>query len=105
MEAYLTIQETAGLLKVSERTVRRWIEKGELAALKIGRAVRIRQQDIDSRVQGASVEVAYDTEEQLAVLERASALRAKIRARNGGKPASSAVELLREIRLERAGGQ
>jgi excisionase family DNA binding protein len=38
---YLTIEETANTLRVSERTVRRWIASGVLASRKIARTVRI----------------------------------------------------------------
>ena len=40
-KAYLTIEEAAGTLRVSERTVRRWIASGVLASRKIARTVRI----------------------------------------------------------------
>lgn len=38
---YLTIEETANTLRVSERTVRRWVVSGVLANRKIARTVRI----------------------------------------------------------------
>ena len=38
---YLTIEETADTLRVSERTVRRWVAKGVLASRKFDRTVRI----------------------------------------------------------------
>ena len=37
----LQVQEVAELLKVSVKTVRRWIDSGELAAFRIGRGVRV----------------------------------------------------------------
>ncbi len=40
-KAYLTIEETATTLRVSERTVRRWIASGLLRSRKIARAVRV----------------------------------------------------------------
>lgn len=39
--SYLTIGETAATLRVSERTVRRWIARGNLDAQKVGGTVRI----------------------------------------------------------------
>jgi excisionase family DNA binding protein len=39
--AYLTIQESASTLRVSERTVRRWIARGALPARKLGGTVRV----------------------------------------------------------------
>jgi len=38
---YLTIEETAATLRVSERTVRRWIARGIVASRKIAGTVRI----------------------------------------------------------------
>lgn len=47
--AYLTIPEVADLLRVDERTVRRWISAGELPARRYGRrAVRIREADLEA---------------------------------------------------------
>jgi excisionase family DNA binding protein len=39
--AFYTPKEAAELLKVSERTVRRWIEEGKLSAWRFGRQLRI----------------------------------------------------------------
>ena len=45
--AYLTIKETARAAKVSERTVRRWIARGELQAKRLGPSlVRIDADDL-----------------------------------------------------------
>ena len=38
---YLTIEESAATLRVSERTVRRWISRGALKARKVGGTVRV----------------------------------------------------------------
>jgi excisionase family DNA binding protein len=43
---FLTIEATAVKLDISSRTVRRWIESGELAAYRIGRLVRIAPSDL-----------------------------------------------------------
>jgi len=40
-EKYYTVKEVAELLKVTERTVRNWIRKGQIKAIKIGRVWRI----------------------------------------------------------------
>jgi excisionase family DNA binding protein len=40
----LTIKEVALRLKVTDRTVRRWIDEGKLKALKIGGAIRITEE-------------------------------------------------------------
>jgi excisionase family DNA binding protein len=44
----LTVKEAALAAKCNEMTVRRWIDSGELKALKLGdRMIRIRAQDFD----------------------------------------------------------
>ena len=43
---FLTIDETAQILKVSPRTVRRWIKQGDLPSIKIGNTVRILENEI-----------------------------------------------------------
>ena len=43
----LTIKETALALKVSDKTIRRWIETHELPAAKLGHQWRIRPRDLD----------------------------------------------------------
>lgn len=45
----LTLQEAAELLKVSDTTLRSWIKKGRIPALKEGRAYRIKKADIDKK--------------------------------------------------------
>lgn len=46
-DSLLTIKEAAKLLKVHWQTVRNYIKEGKLAAIKIGRNVRIKQSEID----------------------------------------------------------
>ncbi len=43
----LTIKDVAALVRVSEKTVRRWIETRELPAAKLGNQWRIRPRDLD----------------------------------------------------------
>ena len=38
---YLTPQEVADLLKVTEQTVRRWVREGKIPATKFGQTIRI----------------------------------------------------------------
>ena len=44
---FYTPKEVAVLLKVSERTVRRWIEEGKLKAQRFGRQLRIPAEALD----------------------------------------------------------
>lgn len=46
-EELLTVRECAKLFKVTERTIRRWIEIGELPSRKIVGTIRIRRQDAE----------------------------------------------------------
>ena len=43
-----TVTEIAEDLKVSERTVRRWIAQGDLRAHRFGRAVRVSSEDLEA---------------------------------------------------------
>ncbi len=48
LPAYLTVGEVAELLRPNQQTVRNWIDRGELPAVRVGeRRVRIRQSDLD----------------------------------------------------------
>ena len=40
-EEMLTVEEVAKLLRVGEKTVRRWINSGDLIAIDVGRGYRI----------------------------------------------------------------
>lgn len=44
--AFFSITETARLLKVSTKTVRRWIAKGDLTVHRFGRQIRITESDL-----------------------------------------------------------
>ena len=48
VNAFLTVAEIAELLRVNPQTVRNWIDRGELQAVRVGaRRVRVRQSDLD----------------------------------------------------------
>ena len=44
----LTVEEVAKQLKVHIRTVRKWIQDGELVAMDIGRGYRINKSDLQA---------------------------------------------------------
>ncbi len=46
LPAFYSVTETAKLLKVCPRTVRRWIEKGDLTVHRFGRQIRITEVDL-----------------------------------------------------------
>jgi excisionase family DNA binding protein len=51
LETFLTVDEVAGALAVSTRTVRRWIAAGELVVHRFGDAVRIAESDLRTFIQ------------------------------------------------------
>jgi excisionase family DNA binding protein len=44
----LTVNEVADLLRVSRMTVYRMIKEGEMAAVRVGRGYRLREDDVDT---------------------------------------------------------
>jgi len=46
----LTISETAETFHVSDRTVQRWIKKGELRVISLGRLVRVEPGEVERRI-------------------------------------------------------
>lgn len=44
---YLTVAEVASQLRVSNMTVYRLVQSGDLAAVRVGRSYRIREDDVD----------------------------------------------------------
>ena len=46
-EKLLTTEEVAELLRVHHTTVRRWLRKGEIQGIKIGRLWRIKESELD----------------------------------------------------------
>lgn len=46
-DPFLTVAEVAETLKLNQQTVRNWIDRGELAAVRVGRRVRIKRTDFD----------------------------------------------------------
>ena len=50
-DEFLTVHEVAALLKLNPQTVRNWIDQGKLAAVHVGRRVRITRADLDRVIQ------------------------------------------------------
>jgi len=48
METLLTVKATAAQLGVTEGAVRKWISKGRLRSVKVGRARRLRPTDVQA---------------------------------------------------------
>jgi excisionase family DNA binding protein len=51
VDEFLTVAEVAELLKLNQQTVRNWIDRGELAAIRVGRRVRIRREELERLLQ------------------------------------------------------
>src|ERR1700757_2146258 len=54
-DEFLTVRGVADSLRVHPQTVRAWIARGDLRAIKIGRTVRIRQADFQEMLEGARI--------------------------------------------------
>jgi excisionase family DNA binding protein len=52
----LTVPQVAERLQVTAQTIRNWIDGGVLPALRIGRAFRVRGEDVDALLERASAE-------------------------------------------------
>ena len=52
-EAFLRVEEAAAMLKLSSKTIRRLIARGDLRAVHIGRLVRIPSFEIDRLIAGS----------------------------------------------------
>lgn len=50
MDGLVSIKEAAQLLSCSEAMVRKWIGRGKLQTVKVGRLTRIRRQDLEAWV-------------------------------------------------------
>ncbi len=45
---FLTVAEIAGMLKLNQQTIRNWIDAGSLPAIRVGRRVRIKREDLEA---------------------------------------------------------
>jgi excisionase family DNA binding protein len=48
---YLTVEEVASLMKISNKTIYSWCSKGYLPCVKFGRLVRINKNDLLARIE------------------------------------------------------
>ena len=60
----LTVQDVADTMRVSEKTVRRLIKRGDLAAYKVGKRgqLRVKECDFEQYVEAQRVEVGASAE-------------------------------------------
>jgi len=52
----LTVPQVAEEFQVTAQTIRNWIDQGVLPALRVGRAFRVRGEDVDALLERASAE-------------------------------------------------
>jgi excisionase family DNA binding protein len=120
---FLTVHETARLLKVTPITIRRYIASGRLPAVRVGRRVRVQREAVEAFIEPAVPRVVQQadgaeksptafivsplTDEEvrqgLAAIKLAQQLTEKMRAERGGKSGPESWPLIREAREERAG--
>lgn len=49
-DTLLTVDEVAGTLRITSKTVRKWIYLGRLEVVKIGRSVRVRRSTVETLI-------------------------------------------------------
>jgi excisionase family DNA binding protein len=52
----LTVPQVAAAFQVTGQTIRNWIDHGTLPAVRVGRAFRVRSEDVDALLERASVD-------------------------------------------------
>mgnify|MGYP003374758872 CR=1 FL=1 len=60
----LRVDDVADRLSVAGVTVRRLISRGDLKAIRVGKAIRVRPEDVESYLQGRLVTVAPEAKEE-----------------------------------------
>lgn len=52
----LTVPQVAAAFQVTAQTIRNWIDHGTLPAVRVGRAFRVRREDVDALLERASAD-------------------------------------------------
>jgi len=60
MDKYLEVKDISELLKVDPRTVRNWINRGDLPAIKVGNRFRIEREDLQQFLDDRKKNFAQD---------------------------------------------
>lgn len=117
-EEYLTVAEAASFFKVSQSTIWRWIDQGDIPAYRVGRRrIRLKRGDLVHVVTPARRETkevhAEDLEDlrrplsdaeqkrRFAAIEQAERFQQVLLERYGGKLFPSSTETIEELRRER----
>ncbi|MGV3758530.1 MAG: helix-turn-helix domain-containing protein [Actinomycetota bacterium] len=53
---WLSTQDAAKRLGITPRTLYRFIDQGELPAYRLGRVIRLKQEDVDQFIEGSRIE-------------------------------------------------
>ena len=77
-----TLGEVQDILKVTQRTVYNYIKGGKLKAVKMGKYWRVRHEDLDAFLTGASVCSSAATKPKARPQERSSIIRDEITIKN-----------------------
>jgi excisionase family DNA binding protein len=93
--SFLTIREVGERLKVSQRTVRRWIDRGHLHVIKLGRTVRIDEESLNGLILTNSRVARRPSETRETV--PFSALAEEVFAGTWDNPADAVYDQWREI--------
>lgn len=51
LDKFYSVEEVAKLLRVSEKTIRRWLTTGIIQGFKIGDTIRIKESDLQNAMQ------------------------------------------------------
>jgi len=92
---FLSIREVAKRLRVSERTIRRWIGRGYLEVIKIGRTVRIDEVKLDDLVRNSGKPARGPS--TVRESEPVSALAEEVFARTWNNPQDAIYDHWRDI--------
>lgn len=69
-DEFLTVAEVAELLKVNQQTVRNWVDRGELDAVRVGaRRVRVRTSELDAFLEAGATIIPESGEPEMPVEE------------------------------------
>jgi excisionase family DNA binding protein len=98
-DEFLTVAEIAKTLKVNPQTVRNWIDRGQLPAVRVGaRRVRVRQSQLDAFLAAGETGAAPEGDSWQPVLDALAAAAAAVDGRNRARLDKAISELAEAAR-------